>query len=115
MFFKCFPDFIANLPTKKNKGVSARQRKTSNMEENDFISIWLEESGNPAIEELSRQNEELASVAEALLAAKGLSAHDLALAVDINPDEIHRWLAGRHTFSTGMLDEIAAGLKKLQE
>jgi len=85
------------------------------MEENDFVSIWLEESGNPAIEELSRENEELAAAAEALLAAKGLSAHDLALAVDINPDEIHRWLTGRHTFSTGMLDEIAAVLKNLQQ
>ncbi len=82
------------------------------MEENDFVSIWLEESGNPAIEELSRQNEELAVTAEAVLAAKGLSAHDLALALDINPDEISRWLTGRHTFSTGMLNEISTLLNE---
>ncbi len=77
------------------------------MEENDFISIWLEETGNPAIEELTQQNDELAAKASERLAEKGLSATDLAIAVDINPDEIQRWLSGRHSFSSAVLEEIS--------
>lgn len=80
------------------------------MEENDFVSIWLEETGNPAIEELTQQNDELAGKASECLAAKGLSATDLSIAVDINPDEIQRWLSGRHSFSSAVLEEISAVL-----
>jgi len=80
------------------------------MEENDFVSIWLEETGNPAIEELTQHNEELARKASVRLEEKGLSAGDLAMAVDINPDEIQRWLNGRHSFSSSVLEEISAAL-----
>ena len=83
------------------------------MEENDFVSIWLEETGNPAIEELTQQNEELACKAGERLAEKGRSAKDLALAVDINPDEIQRWLTGRHSFSSVVLEEISVALANL--
>lgn len=77
------------------------------MEENDFVSIWLEESGNPAIEELTKLNQDLASKAAKTLADKGLSENDLATSLDINPDEIKRWLIGRHPFSIKTLREIA--------
>lgn len=77
------------------------------MEENDFVSIWLEESGNPAIEELAQLNLDVASKTEKILADKGLSTNDLAVSLDINPDEINRWLTGRHTFSAKIIKEIA--------
>ncbi|RQO69415.1 hypothetical protein DBR43_15130 [Pedobacter sp. KBW06] len=77
------------------------------MEENDFVSIWLEESGNPAIEELSQLNLDLASKTVKVLADKGLSANDLAVSLDINPDEVNRWLTGRHTFSAKIIKEIS--------
>lgn len=80
------------------------------MEENDFVSIWLEESGNPAIEELSQLNLDLASKTVKVLADKGLSANDLAVSLDINPDEVNRWLTGRHTFSAKIISTIAATL-----
>lgn len=78
------------------------------MEENDFVSIWLEESGNPAIEELAKLNLDLATKTAKTLAEKGLSENDLALALDINPDEIKRWLTGRHTFSAKTIKEITS-------
>ena len=84
------------------------------MEENDFVSIWLEESGNPAIVELGQLNEELAAKAGAQLSERGLSAMDLALAVDINPDEIKRWLDGRQPLSSAVLDEISVALSNFQ-
>lgn len=37
------------------------------MEENDFVSIWLEESGNPAIEEITKANQEVANKIENFL------------------------------------------------
>ncbi|SMD18340.1 helix-turn-helix domain-containing protein [Pedobacter nyackensis] len=80
------------------------------MEENDFVSIWLEESGNPAIEELTQLNLDVASKAAKTLADKGLSANDLAVSLDINPDEIKRWLIGRHPFSIKIIKEIAGTL-----
>jgi len=77
------------------------------MEENDFVSIWLEESGNPAIEELTQLNLEVASKTAKTLADKGLSENDLAISLDINPDEVKRWLMGRHPFSIKTIKEIS--------
>ncbi|WP_316820560.1 hypothetical protein [Pedobacter gandavensis] len=85
------------------------------MEENDFVSIWLEESGNPAIEELAKLNIDIASQTAKTLEDKGLSEHTLALAVDINPDEIKRWLIGRHTFSLKILKEITTAFEHCTE
>ncbi|MCX3266332.1 helix-turn-helix transcriptional regulator [Pedobacter agri] len=76
------------------------------MEENDFVSIWLEESGNPAIEELTNKNLEVAHQTSNLLAEKNLLANDFARIVDINPDEISRWFMGKHSFSIKKLKEI---------
>ncbi|MBB6270807.1 ribosome-binding protein aMBF1 (putative translation factor) [Pedobacter cryoconitis] len=76
------------------------------MEENDFVSIWLEESGNPAIEELNKLNLDVADKTAKILADKGLSENDLSVSLDINPDEIKRWLTGRHTFSMKTINEI---------
>ncbi|MGM9478171.1 hypothetical protein ACS5PU_17225 [Pedobacter sp. GSP4] len=80
------------------------------MEENDFVSIWLAESGNPAIEELSRLNLEMANKTAKTLTNNGFSAQDLAVWLDINPDEVKRWLVGRHPFSMKMLKEISTVL-----
>lgn len=80
------------------------------MEENDFVSIWLEESGNPAIAELTQLNLDLADKAAKMLTDQGMTENDLAVAVDINPDEIKRWLAGRHPFSIKTLKEISVAL-----
>ncbi|WP_293306578.1 helix-turn-helix transcriptional regulator [Pedobacter sp. UBA5917] len=80
------------------------------MEENDFVSIWLEESGNPAIEELAKANAEISDKTAKILAEKALTGKDLSVMVDINPIEIERWLNGRHTFSINVLKEISAKL-----
>nr|WP_294871115.1 hypothetical protein [uncultured Pedobacter sp.] len=76
------------------------------MEENDFVSIWLEESGNPAIEELTRVNREVADEIANFLLEKGLNSGDLSTIVDINHDEITRWLNGKHSFSMKSLKDM---------
>ena len=78
------------------------------MEENDFVSIWLRETGNPAIEKLTQMNHQLAAQTAEILSEKGLSEDDLAAMLDINPDEIKRWLIGNHPFSAKVLKEISS-------
>ncbi|MDQ0639676.1 hypothetical protein QF042_003241 [Pedobacter sp. W3I1] len=83
------------------------------MEENDFVSIWLEETGNPAIERLAQLNLEVANKTTAVLAEKGSTENDLASILDINPDEIKRWLTGRHVFSIKTINEIVVALTEI--
>lgn len=77
------------------------------MEENDFVSIWLEESGNPAIEELTKANQEMAGQMANFLLEKGLNSGDLSAILDINPNEINSWLNGMHAFSIKKLKEMS--------
>ncbi|MFD2287924.1 hypothetical protein GJU39_06350 [Pedobacter petrophilus] len=81
------------------------------MEENDFVSIWLEETGNPAIAELTQRNLNLAGEAAAVLAERKIDLNALAIPLDINPEELNRWMQGRHSFSQKVLTEIAALIK----
>ncbi|MGQ7855582.1 hypothetical protein ACUN24_15225 [Pedobacter sp. WC2501] len=83
------------------------------MEKNDFVSIWLEETGNPAIEKLEQLNLEAALKTTALLAVKGSTENDLAFILDINPDEIKRWLTGRHVFSIKTINKITVALAEI--
>jgi len=83
------------------------------MEENDFVSIWLEETGNPAIAKLEKLNLEMANKTAEVLAAKSSTANDLAALLDINPDEIKRWLTGRHIFSIKTINEIEVALAEI--
>ena len=76
------------------------------MEKNDFAAIWLAENGNPAIEELAQLNLDVAEKAQKAIADDNLSVDDLSVSLDINPDEINRWLTGRHTFSVKIINEI---------
>lgn len=77
------------------------------MEENDFVSIWLEESGNPAIEEITKANQEAANKIKNFLLEKGLNSADLSAMLDINHSEIVRWLTGMHAFSIKKLREMS--------
>lgn len=80
------------------------------MEENDFVSIWLEETGNPAIEKLTKLNLDVAHKTTAILTVNGSTENDLASILDINSDEIKRWLIGRHVFSVKTINEINTAL-----
>jgi hypothetical protein len=85
------------------------------MEENDFVSIWLEETGNPAIEKLAQLNFEVANKATEVLAERDATENDLASIVDINPDEIKRWLTGRHVFSIKTINEIVMAMAEITQ
>ncbi|SEQ94514.1 hypothetical protein [Pedobacter rhizosphaerae] len=80
------------------------------IEDNDFVSIWMEENGNPAIAELTQLNLEVATKTTKALAQKGLADNDFALILDVNPEEVKRWLAGKHPFSLKILKEISTYL-----
>ena len=82
------------------------------MEENDFVSIWLEENGNPAIEEITRANQETAGKMADFLSDKGLNSTDLSVMMDINHNEIASWLIGKQAFSLNKLKEMAYIMKE---
>lgn len=77
------------------------------IEDNDFYTIWLEENGNPAIEQLTALNLDLAAKVKEAFNENTLSEMQLAQTIDVNPDEIGRWLNGRHTFSLKMVQAIS--------
>lgn len=77
------------------------------MEENDFVSIWLEESGNPAIEQITKANQEAAKKMATFLLESGLNSADLSAILDINHNEITSWLSGMHAFSIKKLKEMS--------
>jgi len=85
------------------------------MEENDFVSIWLEETGNPAIEKLAQLNLEVANKTTKVLAEKDATENHLASILDINPDEIKRWLTGRHVFSIKTINEIVIAIAEITQ
>lgn len=85
------------------------------MEENDFVSIWLEETGNPAIEKLAQLNVDVANKTAKVLAEKGATENNLASILDINPDEIKRWLIGRHVFSIKTINEIVIAMAEITQ
>jgi len=87
--------------------------KKNKMEENDFVSIWLEETGNPAIEKLAQLNLDVANKTTEVLEEKGATENDLASILDINPDEIKRWLIGRHVFSMKTINEIVIAMGEI--
>ncbi|MEQ7802030.1 hypothetical protein ABDJ41_19700 [Pedobacter sp. ASV1-7] len=77
------------------------------MEENDFVTIWLEESGNPAIEEISNANQEAANKMSNFLLENGLNSTDLSTILDINHNEVSSWLNHMHSFSIKKLKEMS--------
>lgn len=85
------------------------------MEENDFVSVWLTETGNPAIEELTNLNLKVATKTAKVLAENALSENQLAISLDINPDEIKRWLSGRHSFSVKTINDISNTLENYSD
>ena len=89
--------------------------KKNKMEENDFVSIWLEETGNPAIEKLAQLNLQIVNKTSKVLAEKAVTENDLASILDINPDEIKRWLTGRHVFSIKTINEIVIAMAEITQ
>jgi len=105
-----FNGWIAKFAVQINSHTHMPSQADKIIADNDFVSIWLEESGNPAIEELTQLNFELARKTTTDLAEKGITEHDLALILDINPEEIKRWLIGKHPFSIKTLKQISTAL-----
>jgi len=83
------------------------------MEENDFVSIWLQETGNPAIEQLGELNQMTISHVQAAIERGELSDKNVAIALDINLDEIRRWLNGSQIFSIKTIQELTGKIDVL--
>ena len=75
--------------------------------EDNIISNWLKENGDPSIQKTTEINLAIAIRINAILQEKGLKAVDLANKLQKNQSEVSKWLTGMHTFTTKTLAKIS--------
>ena len=78
--------------------------------ENNIISNWLKENGDPSIQKATEINLAIAIKINSILESKGLKAVDLANKLNKNQSEVSKWLTGMHTFTTKTLAKISLAL-----
>lgn len=81
-------------------------------ENEDMVSNWIKENGNPAIEKLTQSNLETADKVASLLIQKGIDETGLAQLVDTQVAEVNKWLNGKHNFSEKKLAQITAAIQE---
>ncbi len=79
--------------------------------ENNIISNWLNENGDPSIQKATEINLAIAHKINTLLKSKGLKAVDLANKLQKSQSEVSKWLTGTHTFTTKTLAKISLVLE----
>ena len=80
--------------------------------ENNIISKWLKENGDPSIRKTTELNLEIAIRINSILESKGLKPVDLANKLNKSQSEISKWLTGTHTFTTKTLAKISLALEE---
>ncbi|SEK81239.1 helix-turn-helix domain-containing protein [Parapedobacter koreensis] len=78
--------------------------------ENNLISNWLEEYGDPAIDKLVKRNLAIANRIADILSQKNMKPADLAKTMGKQRSEISKWLTGTHSFSTKTITYIECAL-----
>lgn len=80
--------------------------------EDNIISNWLKEHGDPSTRKTTEINLEIAIRINSILESKGLKAVDLAKKLNKNQSEVSKWLTGMHTFTTKTLAKISLALEE---
>lgn len=80
--------------------------------ENNLISNWLKDNGDPAITKLVDKNLAIANKIADLLKQKDMRPADLAKAMGKRRSEISKWLSGTHTFTTKTITKIECTLSE---
>jgi transcriptional regulator with XRE-family HTH domain len=78
--------------------------------ENNLISNWLKENGDPAIDKLVKRNLAIANRIADILSHKNMKPADLARVMGKQRSEISKWLSGTHSFSTKTITYIECAL-----
>lgn len=78
--------------------------------ENNLISNWLKEHGDPAIDKLVKRNLAIANRIADILSQKNMKPADLAKTMGKQRSEISKWLSGTHSFSTKTITYIECAL-----
>lgn len=79
-------------------------------QENNLISNWLKEHGDPAIDKLVKRNLAIANRIADILSQKNMTPADLAKTMGKQRSEISKWLSGTHSFSTKTITYIECAL-----
>ena len=78
--------------------------------ENNMISKWLEEHGDPGIEKFIDKNLQVTEKVRLALEAKGWKAADLAAAMGKSPSEVSKWLTGMHNLTLKSIVKMETAL-----
>lgn len=78
--------------------------------ENNMISKWLEEHGDPEIEKFIDKNLQVTEKVRLALEAKGWKAADLAAAMGKSPSEVSKWLTGMHNLTLKSIVKMETAL-----
>ena len=65
----------------------------------NMLDKWLEEHGDPEIEQFIEKNLAIVQKVHKALEAKGWSKAEFAEAMGKNPSEISKWLSGMHNLT----------------
>ena len=79
--------------------------------ENNIISNWLTENGDPNIQKTTELNLAIATRINTVLESKNLKPVDLAKLLNKSQSEISKWLTGTHTFTTKTIAKISLALE----
>jgi len=71
-----------------------------NTRENNLISNWLKDHGDPAIDKLAKRNLAISNRIADILSRKNIKPTNLAKAMGKKRSEISKWLSGTHSIST---------------
>lgn len=80
--------------------------------DNRMISDWLDQYGNPEIDQFVKKNLAITEKVRKVLETKGWSKAKFAEKMDKNPSEVSKWLSGMHnlTLKSIIKMEIALGI-----
>lgn len=80
--------------------------------EGNMITDWLDQYGDPEIEQFIEKNLAIVEKVNTVLREKGWSKATLAEKMDKNPSEVSKWLTGMHnlTLKSIIKMEVALGI-----
>lgn len=78
--------------------------------ENNIISDWLDQNGDPEIEKYIENNLAITEKIRIALEQRGWKALDLAKAMNKSPSEVSKWLSGTHNLTLKSMTKLEIAL-----
>lgn len=81
------------------------------LKENTMITDWLDQYGDPEVEEFIEKNLAITERVKDELEKRGWSQRDLARNMGKNPSEVSKWLSGMHNLTLKSIVKMGRALE----